>query len=134
MSIIYLACPYTDGTPEIRLARFNAVTHVAAQLIEQKRIVFSPLTMTHPIDLVLNEDGATLGSDYWVSFDEAFMEFCTEIYVLTLPGWEKSRGVKREIAFLRAEELTRYFCLLKNTIFQKTIRFLLLPLKSSDRA
>ena len=37
-----------------------------------------------------------------LSFDEAFMEFCAEIVVLTIPGWDKSGGVRREIEYFRA--------------------------------
>jgi hypothetical protein len=55
--------------------------------------------MTHPIDLVLAKVGETLGSDYWVRFDEAFMEFCSEMVVLRLAGWEQSSGIKREMTF-----------------------------------
>jgi hypothetical protein len=57
--------------------------------------------MTHPIDMVLAGAANTLGSDYWVDFDEAFMEMCSEIVVLRLSGWEKSRGVAREISFFK---------------------------------
>ena len=99
--IIYLACPYSKGSPETRLARFNAVTLVAAHLIEARRIVFSPITMTHPIDLVLSPEGATLGSAFWTDFDEQFMQACVEIYVLMLPGWKESSGVIREIAYFQ---------------------------------
>jgi hypothetical protein len=99
--IVYLGGPYTHALPEIRLERFSSITKAAAKLIEQGRIVYSPLTMTHPIDLVLAKEGETLGSDYWVRFDDAFMEFCTEMVVLRLSGWEQSSGVRREIAFFR---------------------------------
>lgn len=98
MEIVYLACPYSKGTALTRLARFNAVTHVAAKLIERRKIVFSPITMTHPIDLVLASDGATLGSVFWTTFDTAFMNACASISVLTLPGWQESSGVKFEIS------------------------------------
>lgn len=102
MGIIYLAGPYSKGSAGTRLARFNAVTAIAARMIEQKLIVFSPITMTHPIDLVLADDGQTLGSDYWVAFDEKFMAACSEIHVAMLPGWEQSSGVKREVEYFRA--------------------------------
>ena len=46
--IIYLAGPYTHGDPQIREQRYNIITSVAADLISQGYIVFSPLTMTHP--------------------------------------------------------------------------------------
>ena len=78
-------------------------TKAAAELIKQGHIVFSPITMTHPIDVVLAGEAATLGSDFWVSFDEAFMDMCSEIVVLTLEGWERSSGIQREIAYFKAQ-------------------------------
>jgi hypothetical protein len=60
--------------------------------------------MTHPIDLVLAEEGKTLGSSYWVDFDQAFMEFCSEIIVLRLSGWQSSSGIAREMAFFKGAQ------------------------------
>jgi hypothetical protein len=101
--IIYLACPYTHPDPSVRLARFEAATSTAAELIKRGHIVFSPITMTHPIDVVLAGAAQTLGSDYWVSFDEAFMDFCSEIIILKLDGWEGSKGIAREIEYFRKQ-------------------------------
>jgi hypothetical protein len=55
--------------------------------------------MTHPIDIILAGAGNTLGSEYWVKFDEAFMSFCSEIVVVAVEGWEKSSGISREMRF-----------------------------------
>jgi hypothetical protein len=74
-------------------------TIVAADLILAGHIVYSPITMTHPIDLVLAGESNTLGSDYWVAFDEAFMAMCSEMIVVRLDGWESSNGIRREIAY-----------------------------------
>lgn len=101
--IIYLACPYTHPDLAVREERFRLVTEAAAHLIAGGRIVYSPLTMTHPIDRVLAKDETTLGSDYWLDFDQAFMEICAEIVVLKLDGWESSSGVRREIAFFQEQ-------------------------------
>jgi hypothetical protein len=104
-NLIYLASPYSNDAPldhtqrasaEKRLARFNVVTEVARQLVEKKVVVYSPLTMTHPIDVRMNHDP---GSDFWVVFDETFMQYCTGVYVLKIPGWEASSGVQREIKY-----------------------------------
>lgn len=97
--IIYLAGPYTDPDPEVRAARAHDATIASARLIEQGYIVYSPLTMTHPIDVQMSADGETQGSDYWVAFDEAFMEHCAAIVVLMTSGWAQSRGVAREVGF-----------------------------------
>lgn len=100
--IIYLAAPYSHPSASIRLLRFEEVTAAAARLIGDGKIVFSPLTMTHPIDLIMADTDQTMGSDYWVRFDEAFMHHCSEMIVLMLDGWEESAGVRREIEFFKA--------------------------------
>ncbi len=97
--VIYLACPYSDPDPLVRKARFDVATSVAADLIRSGRVVYSPITMTHPIDMVLAGEANTLGSDYWVAFDEAFMEMCSEMVVIQLDGWQRSTGIHREISY-----------------------------------
>jgi hypothetical protein len=94
--IIYLACPYTHPSAVVRLQRFELATRAAAKLIAQGLIVFSPITMTHPIDVQLAGTADTLGSEFWVSFDESFMNFCSEMAILRVNGWENSPGVARE--------------------------------------
>lgn len=100
--IIYLACPYSHPSMEVRVARFQASAQAAAHLIHQGKFVYSPITMTHPIDLVMAAEGDTMGSDYWCDFDEAFMSVCSEMIILVIPGWDESRGIKREAAFFEA--------------------------------
>ena len=107
--IIYLACPYTDASAEVREQRFRLATEVAANLIRKGQIVFSPITMTHPIDIVLAGDLGTLGSDFWVKFDESFMAFCSELAILRVEGWEKSPGILRERRFFEERSLPVWF-------------------------
>lgn len=100
--IVYLACPYSHASMDVRLARFEASAHAAAHLIHEGKFVYSPITMTHPIDLVMAAEGDTMGSDYWCDFDEAFMSVCSEMMILVIPGWDESRGIKREAQFFSA--------------------------------
>ena len=60
--------------------------------------------MTHPIDMVLAGASNTLGSDYWVAFDEAFMEMCSEMVVIRLEGWERQRYPAGNCLLHRAQE------------------------------
>lgn len=100
--IVYLACPYSHPDMAVRLERFEASAHAAAELIRRGMFVYSPITMTHPIDLVLAEEGGSMGSDYWCDFDEAFMQICSEMVILTIDGWQDSRGIAREKKFFEA--------------------------------
>ena len=101
--VIYLACPYSHSCAEIREERFRAATEAAASLVRRGYIVYSPITMTHPIDLLLAGDKNTLGSEYWTDFDQAFMDFCSEMIVINLPGWDSSEGIRREVNYFRSK-------------------------------
>lgn len=100
--IVYLACPYSHPDMAVRVDRFEASAHAAAELIRRGMFVYSPITMTHPIDLVLAEEGGSMGSDYWCDFDEAFMKVCAEMYILVAEGWESSKGIAREVRSFEA--------------------------------
>jgi nucleoside 2-deoxyribosyltransferase len=99
--MIYLACPYSHPDIATVKARFEAANCAAARLIGAGEIVFSPISMTHPIAMVM---GNHLSAD-WYAFDEAFMERCDGMAVLLLDGWEESLGVAREIAWFEARGL-----------------------------
>lgn len=110
--IAYLACPYTHPAMATRVERFEASARAAADLIQRGMFVYSPITMTHPIDIVMVEEGETMGTDYWCDFDEAFMRLCDEMIVLTIPGWRESRGIAREAKFFSdAGKPVRYMSL-----------------------
>lgn len=64
--------------------------------------VFSPIAHSHPIEQHFDEGGVE-GHDFWLRQDFAVLDRCSKLVVLTLPGWEQSRGVAAEIA--RAHEL-----------------------------
>ena len=97
--LVYLACPYTHPSIDLRIARFEASAQAAAYLIHQGMFIYSPITMTHPIDVAMATENETMGSDYWCDFDEAFMRVCDEMIILTLPGWRESKGIAREAVF-----------------------------------
>ena len=77
--IIYLACPYSHTDPEIREFRFRQVNEAASRLMKMGKIVFSPISHTHPIALA---GDLPLGWDYWESFDRAYLEASQEVVVL----------------------------------------------------
>jgi len=94
MKKIYLATPYSDSDPAVMEARFEAVTRKAGQIINWGYIVYSPVTSCHPVAVRCS---LPRGFDYWQQFDETFIEWCDELWVLQLDGWRESVGVKAEV-------------------------------------
>jgi nucleoside 2-deoxyribosyltransferase len=101
--IIYLAGPYTHPDPFVRENRYAALTEAAAKLIKDGHIVFSPITHLHPVDAFLRP--TEYDTDWWFALDEPFMAACTELVILTLDGWEDSKGTAAERAWFEERGL-----------------------------
>jgi nucleoside 2-deoxyribosyltransferase len=91
---IYLACPYTHPDPIVMQQRFEQVNKVAARLMSEGYIVFSPISHSHPIALA---GELTQDLDFWMAQNRAFIEWCDELYVAMIPGYRESKGVWREL-------------------------------------
>lgn len=91
--MIYLACPYNHPDPDVRRARFDAVTRVAADFMSRGIAVFSPITHSHPIAEV---GDLPRGWDFWADYDRRMIEICDRLVVLKLDGWRHSAGVAAE--------------------------------------
>ena len=89
----YLACPYSHPYAEIREQRFEAVNKVAAKLMKEGRIIFSPISHTHPIA----QYGLPKEWEFWRKYDRRFISLCEKVVVLMLGGWKESVGVQAEI-------------------------------------
>lgn len=94
MRRVYLAVPYRGAEERA----FRAVTRLAATLIRDGAAVYSPITHSHPI--VLADPSIPGHFDFWADMDYSFItHWATEVVVLKMPGWEKSTGVRREVAY-----------------------------------
>jgi hypothetical protein len=91
---LYLACPYSDPDHFVRQERFNAVTKTAGRLLKDGLMVFSPISKTHPIAVNCGLPGDW---EFWEKYDRIAIGHCRELWVLTLDGWQTSKGVKAEI-------------------------------------
>lgn len=98
--MIYLASPYSHPDPSVRVARFHAACKAAADLMVKGHVVFSPIAHSHPIAMA---GDLPLGWEYWEAFDRQMLSICSGVFVLQLPGWEESKGLKAELAL--AEEM-----------------------------
>lgn len=94
MSFIYLAGPYSHPDPTVRQRRFEQLNMYAARLMEAGIPVFSPISHSHPIADHMVDDR---GHDFWMAMDLPLLRLASGLLVLTLEGWEESRGVASEI-------------------------------------
>ncbi|UTC29677.1 hypothetical protein BAJUN_00470 [Bajunvirus bajun] len=99
--LIYLGAPYSDPDPEVvkdRMERFSA-TH--AMLIARGDITVSPL-LNH--DIVGRH---TIKGDwaFWQTYSENLLIRCDQLWIITLDGWQTSKGVLGEIAFARTHAI-----------------------------
>lgn len=92
--MIYLACPYSHPLEGIRKARFRAANIAAAKLMAEGHVVYSAISMSHPIAV---ENNLGLDWDFWRPNDVFFIGICDEIVVLKYPGWDQSEGIAAEI-------------------------------------
>lgn len=97
MKKVYIACPYSDEDPEVMSYRYDLANRMAAKLMLQGYLVFSPLSHSVPIEPHLPV--AQNDHDFWLKQDFAWLKYCDELHVLMAHGWEKSFGVAEEIKF-----------------------------------
>lgn len=100
-AVSYLACPYSDPDSQVKQRRLDVVTRAAFKLMQEGRVVYSPLTHNIPISQLGIQGRWTT----WQSFDLPILSKCDFLIVLRLPGWETSPGVTAEIAHAKKENI-----------------------------
>lgn len=99
--LIYLACPYSAPDNATRRIRWVQSADAAAWLVRNGKIVFSPITHSDPIARIGDID--PLDFETWNRQNEVFMTHCDQLYVLALPGWQKSKGIQAEVKNFREQ-------------------------------
>ncbi len=106
---IYVACPYTHHHRYVEIDRWSRVSGICAQIFATKEFYpYSPITHSHS----LVTEGAKHFNidlsgtfDLWEDYDHAFMSKCDELWVVTLDGWDISRGVCAEMKMAHTLEI-----------------------------
>lgn len=90
----YLAIPYTHKEQKVMDERFALVNAVAAYLTREGRIVYSPISHSHP----WVEYGVPREHEFWKNHNLQFLSICKNLIIVTAKGWRQSLGVQFEIA------------------------------------
>jgi hypothetical protein len=92
--LIYLAIPYSHPSEEVRNYRLHLVSDIAGKLMNEGRVVFSPISHGDTIAKI-----HTLPTDweYWEKSCSVFVSRSTKVIVVMADGWDTSTGVSEEI-------------------------------------
>jgi len=91
--MIYLISPYTHQNPLVRAERARKVGRVALALAEEGIMSISPVFYGHQLEEKFH---VHLPYEFWLSWSRGVMAKCSAAYVVALPGWRESRGVREE--------------------------------------
>jgi len=94
MSFIYLASPYTHPRATVRHDRYLKVRETTATLLKKEIHVYSPIVHCHDLAVAHN---LPKEFDFWCKYNKAMLSEAVALWVLQIPGWEDSKGVKWEI-------------------------------------
>lgn len=96
----YLASPYSHPYEADMERRYIAACRAAAVLLTAGVDVYSPIAHSRPIA----KYGGLSQTDWslYQHLDEAMIDACRGLIVLTLDGWSASTGVESEIKYCRA--------------------------------
>jgi hypothetical protein len=101
--LTYLASPYSAPTAKQRKQRFKQVCRKAAALMLNGEEIFCPIAHSHPIEVEGMDE--IKDGEFWLKQDFAVLEHCKHMYVYCMPGWEQSKGIKREIEFAEMKNI-----------------------------
>lgn len=85
---IYLAAPLSTEIPELLDYRLKFARAFALDKIREGKLIISSLLYTF---------STKCSPDFWLQLAKQLVPISSEIWVLKLPGWEHSFGVKLEL-------------------------------------
>ena len=100
--IIFVASPYSDDDPFVQDSRYHAVRAYIAWRCRTEQdnfTYFSPIVYCHEMAKMhqLPKSAA-----WWEKFNIPYIKVCSHVNVLTLRGWEESKGIQKELALARS--------------------------------
>lgn len=106
MTYVYLASPYSDPRPSTRVRRMKRALAASAELTRSGLAVFAPI----PTGWAIEEKIGEQSHEFWLQWCMRFLRPASHLYVLTLPGWRSSAGVKQEVLFAASESIPIVGC------------------------
>lgn len=92
--MIYIASPYSSPILEAQTRRFERARAFVAHCFMNDMAAFSPIVYAHEM---AGDFGFKTDAQSWLRFNSDILRRCDALFVLRLPGWDKSKGVQLEV-------------------------------------
>jgi Domain of unknown function (DUF1937) len=106
MSFSYLASPYSHPNPEIMEMRYAEALRCVGWLISHSVWVYSPIVHCHEL---AKRNTMPTDAEHWRAYDHAMLQEASRLLILTLEGWEDSKGVNDEVTTAHALGILIHF-------------------------
>lgn len=95
--VVYLGSPYSHKDKKVRDKRARDISKVAARLMGMGYCIYCPIAET----VMIAKYGQIKSTswEFWKTQDLPKLAMCKELWVCTMPGWKKSKGVGGEMEF-----------------------------------
>lgn len=97
MNNIYIAIPYSDKDPNVRLWRYTQLVSYATDLAARGIKIIAPVLWCHPVHETAKATGIEIPYQYWIDVCDRDIRQASELHVIRMSGWDTSTGVKAEI-------------------------------------
>ncbi|MCK9604059.1 MAG: DUF1937 family protein [Candidatus Omnitrophica bacterium] len=94
-TLIYLASPFSDPTPQVREERFHLAAAAMGRLIAAGFFIISPVVATYPLA------GGRWEFEVWSRWCLSLVDRSDLLWILPLNGWRESVGIRAEVALAR---------------------------------
>ena len=95
---IYLASPYSHPDPIVREARYLAAMREVAGCLRENITIYSPIVHYHELAKITDLPKEV---EFWETYNYIMLRAAEMLWVLMLDGWEKSKGIEKEMAKAR---------------------------------
>lgn len=93
----YIATPFSAkgiGAERKMLERYQMAVLISSILFRENRPHYAPIVSTYAPSKILKNPA---DSSFWTKLDETSLKRCDGLWVIMMPGWASSKGIKKEI-------------------------------------
>jgi len=116
--LIYVAGPYSTDNQFIQREWLRELRNTVAHLLSNDLLCYSPILQCHELACV---HGLPKDEKFWQRHNEAILNRCDKMFVVTSSGWSDSRDVRREIHYAREHNICVHFISPKDFKLRRTI-------------